>query len=310
MNLNKPAFWDLRKISLWSILLLPLTALYYLILETRRKMQKAEKFNIKIICVGNIYIGGTGKTPLTIKIASLLKNKFKLAVIKKKYADQKDEVSLLEKKCRVISNRSRKIAIEQAIEENYNMVILDDGFQDEEIKKDISIVCFNSAQSIGNGFILPSGPLRENLQRLKFADMVFINGDVNIELENKIKVHNKRCEIFYSYYHLLNLENYKNKRYFAFSGIGNNINFLNLLKKKKINIVDYKFFPDHYKYSDKEIYKLKNFALKNNLHLITTEKDYLRLSEHHKENINYTEIELIIKNEDELIRKIMSYESN
>ena len=310
MNLNKPAFWDSKKISLWSILLMPLTVLYCLVLVINRKIKNTKKFNIKIICVGNIYIGGTGKTPLTIKIASLLKNKFKVAIIKKKYSDQKDEVSLLEKKCKVISHKSRKVAIEQAIEENYNIVILDDGFQDEEIKKDISILCFSSAQSIGNGLVIPSGPLRETLQRIQFTDMVFINGDLNLELEKKIKIHNENCEIFYSYYHLLNLKNYKNKRYFAFSGIGNNINFLNLLKKNEINIVDYKFFPDHYYYNDAEIYKLKNHALKNNLHLLTTEKDHLRLKEHHKENIDYIEIELIIKNQEKLIEKIMSYESN
>jgi len=310
MKLNKPAFWDSKKVSLWSILLLPLTALYCLILAVNRKIKKIKKFNIKIICIGNIYIGGTGKTPLTIKIASLLKDKFKLAIIKKKHVEQKDEIALLQKKCKVISHNSRKVAIEQAIEENYNIVILDDGFQDEEIKKDISILCFSSAQSIGNGFILPSGPLRESLQRIQFADMAFINGDLNLELEKKIKVNNKNCEIFYSNYQLLNLEKYKNKKYFAFSGIGNNINFLNLLKKNEINIVDYKFFPDHYDYNDAEIYKLKNHASKKKLHLLTTEKDHLRLKECHKGNIDYTEIELIIKNEEKLIEKIISYESN
>lgn len=310
MNLNKPAFWDSRKISLWSILLMPLTVLYCLVLAINRKIKNPKKFNIKIICIGNIYIGGTGKTPLTIKLASLLKNRFKLAVIKKKYSDQKDEISLLEKTCKVISHKSRKIAIEQAIKENYNMVILDDGFQDEEIKKDISIVCFSSTQSIGNGLVLPSGPLRETLQRIQYADMVIVNGDLNTELEKKIKIHNKNCEIFYSYYHLLNLENYKNKRFFAFSGIGNNINFLNLLKKNKIDIADYKFFPDHYDYTNKEIDKLKNYALKNNLHLLTTEKDYLRLKKNHKQNINYTDIKLIIKDEEKLVKKIMPYESN
>ena len=72
-------------------------------------------------------------------------------------------------------------------------------------------MCFSSAQSIGNGLVIPSGPLRETLQRIQFTDMVFINGDLNLELEKKIKIHNENCEIFYSYYHLLNLKITKTK---------------------------------------------------------------------------------------------------
>ena len=310
MNINKPAFWDSKKISLWAILLLPVTALYCLILATRRVIKNSKKFNIKTICIGNIYLGGTGKTPLAIKIASLLQDKFNLVIIKKKYSDQKDEIAMLKHSSKVITHKSRTSAIEQAIKENYNLAIMDDGFQDEDIQKDISILCFSSAQSIGNGFLIPSGPLRESLDRIKFSDIVCINGDLNLELEKKIRSCKKDIKIFYSTYHLLNVNYFKNKSYFVFSGIGNNINFLNLLKKNKINIADYKFFPDHYEYSDIDINKLKDHALKNKLCLLTTEKDYLRLSEKNKKNIDCGKIQLSINNEEDLVNQIVSYENN
>ena len=118
MNLNKPAFWDSKQVSLWSILLMPLTVLYCLVLVINRKIKNTKKFNIKIIFFGNIYIGGTGKTPLTIKIASLLKNKFKVAIIKKNILTRKMRYLCL-KKNEVISTNLERVAIEQAIEENY-----------------------------------------------------------------------------------------------------------------------------------------------------------------------------------------------
>ena len=208
MNLNKPAFWDLKKISLWSILLLPLMKLYCLALLIRGVVTNKKKFKAKVICVGNIYIGGTGKTPLAIKIASLLQNKFQLAIIKKDYQDHQDEISLLKKNCKVITGKSRKEAIQQAIREGCDLVILDDGFQDVGIKKDLSILCFSSAQGIGNGFVLPSGPLREPLKKMLCADIVCINGDSNLELEKVIKSYNKNLEIFYSKYRILNLDHY------------------------------------------------------------------------------------------------------
>ena len=310
MNLNKPAFWDLKNFIIWPILLLPITFLYSLILFIKRIVSVEKKLNIKVICIGNIYIGGTGKTPLTIKIASLLQDKMKIAVVKKEYSYLQDEILLLKKNCKVFVNKSRRLAIQQAINEGYDLVILDDGFQDMTIKKDLSIICFSSRQGIGNGFTFPSGPLRESLARLKYADMVFINGDLNPELEKKIKLYNKYLEVFYSRYSILDIKKYNNKKYFAFSGIGNNINLLNLLKKNKINVVDHKFFPDHYSYNESDINSLKEKAKKNNLQLLTTEKDFLRLDDVVKKDIEYVNTELIINNEERLMKKIIFYENN
>ena len=301
MTLNKPAFWDQTKFSLWAILLLPFTILYYFAICLKRNLTKKKHFNIKVVCVGNIYIGGTGKTPLTIKIASLLRKKINLIVIKKKYPYLKDEISLLKKNCNTIARQSRLMALDESVKNGYKLAILDDGFQDESIKKDISIVCFSSSQGIGNGYMLPSGPLREDLQRLRYADMVCINGDGNPTLEKTIKLHNNKVVIFYAKYKILNLNTYKNKKFFAFSGIGNNNNFINLLKKNNIKVLDYKFFPDHHSYTKLEIANLKKIASKRKLTLLTTEKDFFRIGGKEKKNIKYLATDLIIENEKKII---------
>ena len=173
MMLLKPKFWDYNKVSLFAILLFPITV--YL----KKILTKKNEFSLPVICIGNIYLGGTGKTPLSIELFSILKTlKKKPAFIRKKYSSFQDEINLLKKIGPVYENKKRSKAINEAIKNNFNVVILDDGFQDFSVKKNLSIVCFNEKQWIGNGLTIPSGPLRENMQSLNRANYVFINGGV------------------------------------------------------------------------------------------------------------------------------------
>ena len=181
------------------------------------------------------------------------------------------------------------------------MAILDDGFQDSSIKSNISIVCFNEKQWIGNGFVIPSGPLRENLNSLSRSDYVFINGKQNSEIEKMIHKFNAEIKIFYTQYKIINLENIKKKKVLAFAGIGNPNNFFDLLKDNNIEVVEKVQFPDHYNFTKKDIIKLNNKAKYFNAYLVTTEKDYLRLDDENKKNIICLKIELQIKNKDELV---------
>ena len=128
------------------------------------------------------------------------------------------------------------------------MAILDDGFQDPGIKSDISIVCFNEKQWIGNGFVIPSGPLREKLTALKRCNYVFINGNQNLESEKILKKFNPEIKIFYTQYKLTNLDDIINKKVLAFAGIGNPENFFDLLKNNNIEIIETLKFPDHYNF--------------------------------------------------------------
>ena len=140
MQLIKPKFWD-KKLSILSILLLPISLIYQIIFLIKKNLTFKKKLSIKIICVGNIYLGGTGKTPTCIEIFSLLKKINKNpAFIKKKYTQFDDEKNLLSQIGKVFENKKRYFAIEDATKNGHDVVVLDDGFQDFSINKDFSIL--------------------------------------------------------------------------------------------------------------------------------------------------------------------------
>ncbi len=306
MNFKKPKFWDYKRKSFLSILLYPLSILFLLISLVIKFLKIKKKFPIPIICVGNIYLGGTGKTPLALEIFDIIKSYGKNPGFVKKYYDYLyDEIHMLKNVGKTFSNKNRKKAISSLILSKCDVAILDDGFQDFSIKKDFSVLCFNSKQLIGNGFIIPSGPLRESLQSVNRADCVIINGDKNIEFENKIKEINKNIKIFYSNYKIKNLEKFKQKKIIAFAGIGNPSNFFDLLKKNNIDVKKTYSFPDHHKYSNRDC----NYLLENKETdglLVTTKKDYFRFNEEQKQNFNYVDIDLEIENRIDFINLIKS----
>ena len=305
MKVHKPRFWDSKEFTIWPYLLFPFSIIINLINLLKFKYLKAEKFNIPIILVGNIYLGGTGKTPLCIEIFQILKSlKTNPAFVKKFYEEFVDEQKLLENTGKVFLNKRRSEAIKLLINAKVEVAILDDGFQDPSIKSDISIVCFNEKQWIGNGFVIPSGPLREKLTALKRCDYVFINGDENLEKEKNINKFNSKIKIFYTKYKLTNLNDVKNKKILAFAGIANSKNFFDLLKNNNVEIIKTINFPDHYNFTKKDILNLNNEAKELNASLVTTEKDYLRLNNEDRKNINCLKIELLINKKDEFINEL------
>jgi len=305
MNFFKPKFWDKTEISLFSLFLYPITLIIKLLTFLKPFLTKKNQCSIPVICIGNIYLGGTGKTPLSIEIYSILKNlNMNPAFIRKKYLSFQDEVELEKQTGPIYQNKKRIEAIKEAIQNNIDIVILDDGFQDFSINKDLSIVCFNENQWIGNGFTIPSGPLREDLSSLKRTNLVFINGKKNTDIENKIYNKNKEIKIYYAKYKPTNINEFKNKNILAFAGIGNPINFFNLLKKNNINIIEEKKFPDHHNYSEKELNDLINKAKEKNSILLTTEKDYFRINQEYKKNINFLRIKAEIENIDDFVEEI------
>ena len=167
MNLKKPKFWNHNKPNIYAYFLYPISVLIQLINFYKEKNKK-KKFKIKTICVGNIYIGGTGKTSLSIEISKILnQNNIKSCFIKKYYENQIDEQKILKERGKLFLSSKRLNSIYQAEAEGYDVAILDDGLQDKSIHYDISIVCFNNVNWIGNGMTIPSGPLRENINNLK-----------------------------------------------------------------------------------------------------------------------------------------------
>ena len=305
MNFFKPAFWDKNEISFFSILLFPISIIINFLGLLKQRITKVYKSSVPVVCIGNIYLGGTGKTPTSIEIFSILKELgMNPAFIRKKYNFTLDEVELQKKVGPTYQNRNRIEAVKEAISDKANIIILDDGFQDFSITKNLSIVCFNENQWIGNGFIIPAGPLRENLSALKRANCVFINGNKNTDIENKIMSKNKKIKIFYTMHELQSISNFKNKKIIAFAGIGNPENFFSLLKNNNLNILENIKYPDHHKYSEKELNNLIKKSKEKSAILLTTEKDYFRIQKNYKQNISYIKIKTIIENKDKFIEEI------
>ena len=312
MKFKKPKFWDYQRPNLLSYILLPLT--FPLILNNfflNKKKNKKKNHKPKKICVGNIYVGGTAKTPLTIKIYQIL-NKLDInaCTIKKFYKSHYDEQKMLSEKTKLYCEKNRIDGLNKAILDNKDVAIFDDGLQDRSINYDLKIVCFNDLKLIGNGFLIPAGPLREKINSISKYDMAFINGNEvdNSKLKLLLKSYNANIEIFETNYKAINIKEFNiNDEYMVFSGIGNPESFRQTLINNNIKITKEIIFPDHYNYTHKDIDQIKYQAKKLNLKILTTEKDYIKIKSIDNNDIKYLKVELDIKNEDRLINHLKKY---
>ena len=294
MKFIKPVFWQSKNII--SLSLYPLS-IFTLVINLLKKFTLKKNYSIKTICIGNIYLGGTGKTSLAIEVKKLLNDKIKTIFIKKNYPDQLDEVNLLKTHGKVIANNNRNDALNLASKKKYKLAILDDGLQQKNIKYNLKIVCFNTEDELGNEYLLPAGPLRESINQLKEYDIAFLNGNKkNNNLYLKLKSINKNLKIFEGSYKPTNLKKFDlGKKYLMFCGIGNPHEFEKTLTKNKFSIKEKIIYPDHYKIPINELNRLKIKARNEDLSLITTEKDFLRLNRSERKNIKFLQIKLEIK---------------
>ena len=308
MNIKKPRFWR-KKNNFLSLLLFPIAILIQLLNIIKNKFSSNQSFDIPVICVGNIFIGGTGKTPLTIMITKeLIKSGKKPVIIRKFYSDHLDEHRLIKNNVSCLFlNKKRNAAIKDAEKAKYNVAILDDGFQDHSIKKNLNILCFNSNQLIGNGMTIPSGPLREDINSVKRAQIILINGHTDNEFEKKILKISNKIKIFYSRYIPKEIKKFKDKKLFAFAGIGNPENFFDLLIKNNLNIQKKIAFPDHYKFKKSEIQKMIDESKNNNLKLVTTEKDYLRIKDYGLKDVEIVKVELEVIEKKLFLNEILNH---
>ena len=308
MNLKKPKFWDYKKPNIYSYLLIPIAKFLQLISNLKKK-SNPKKFKIKTICIGNIYLGGTGKTSLAIKINKILNKKnIKSCFIKKKYSNQNDEQKLLNNYGKLFVALNRADAIKQAEKENYDVAILDDGLQDKSIVYDLSFVCFNNLNWVGNGMTIPAGPLREDINNLQYYNNIFLNGNLeNLEkLKKEIYKINPNLNIYLGKYETLNLNEFEiGKSYFLFSGIGNHQTLVSMLKNNGLKIIKDIEFPDHYEYTETDINNILIEAKNLECQIITTEKDYFRLRNNNLDKFKIIKSELKIIDEDNFVKSLI-----
>lgn len=306
MKLKKPKFWNKGKSSILPYILLPLSILLQILNSANKLISKKKSYqNIKTICVGNIYVGGTGKTSLSMKLYEIFSKKnIKTCFIKKDYSNQKDEQKILDNKGKLFKSKKRAQSLQEAIYKNYEIAIFDDGLQDHSINYDLTFVCFNNLNWIGNGFTIPSGPLRESFKTIKDHKNIFVTGNLtNLEsIKKEILKINPQSNILTAIYVPLNLHEFdKKEKYLVFSGIGNHESFVSMLKSNGLNIIKDLEFPDHYNYSDQIIYDITSQAKKLNCKILTTEKDFLRLKGNNSNEIKFIKSELKINNENDFL---------
>ena len=295
MQFKKPKFWDKNRQTIFSLILFPLSVIVYFVTKLKR-LKKGKKFKFPIICVGNIYLGGTGKTPISIEIFKIINSMNKKTVfIKKFYPYLNDEINILNKIGPVISEKNRIKSLKSLDNSNYEVALLDDGFQDTKFLKDLSIVCFNENNWIGNGNIIPSGPLRESLDALKYADCIMIKGKKDQKKENQLLNYNKKLKFFYFNYNIEIDNSFRGKKVIAFAGIGNPESFFELLTEKNLNVVKKISFSDHHKFTNNDLDKIIKLAKENNAIIFTTEKDHERLEHKYKSLIYYTNLSVKIE---------------
>ncbi len=308
-----------------SMLLLPFSFLYFLIFYIKQTLTIENKFTTPIICFGNINIGGTGKTSTLLSLLpELIKVKPKLVILLRGYKGTiksihkvdpnhdtaltvGDEALLYANSFKTFISSNRSKAIKEIIKsENPDLIILDDGFQDKRIRKNKNIILINGNRGLGNGLLLPSGPLREiALLALKKTDIIILIGEDHTNFKSRYQNQINKKDLFKG--KIESLENGQNKNFLAFSGIGNNESFFNTLEKNNYNLVKKLSFPDHYQYNKKEIEGIISTAKQNDLIPITTEKDINRISATLKNQIKYLKIQIEIDNKNDLVNKILDF---
>ena len=172
---------------------------------------------------------------------------------KKFYIDQEDEQIILKDKSKFLTYKNREEIIKNSIKQDLDLIIFDDGLQDNNINYNLNFVCFDSQNWIGNGCLIPSGPLREKLTSLEKYDAVFIKfieEDTNLEkIYSTIKKINPKIKIFNSLVQVKDIDKFDlTKKYVVFSGIGNAKSFKSLLLKNNFNVIKEIIFPDHHNY--------------------------------------------------------------
>ena len=318
MLIKTPKFWFKKKnqINPLFFILKPFSKIWEVTTQFRLNNGLWEKMPIPIICIGNITVGGSGKTPVTISLQLLLKDMgIKACVVSRGYGGKishphyvskddtfhkvGDEPIILSKQGSVIVSKSKKDGIIKAYNDGFDIVLLDDGYQNSKINKDLSLVVVDSEILFGNEFVFPLGPLREPIKSgLSRADVIVLVSNNYVMNTNKIQKLSKENQIpivegFFNEKKMI--KNDKNKRVLAFSGIAFPEKFFNTLRNMGYNVLKTKVFPDHYPYTFNDIRRLRNHAENYNLKLITTEKDIVRIPNKFHNFIDKIEIEFKFK---------------
>lgn len=310
--MNAPDFWDKPQAFL-SKLLRPLGWCYAQSVARRFKSVKPYQAPVPVICVGNISVGGTGKTPVSLKLMELLKEhgffflnhgyktKLKNVLVDFKTHsafDVGDEAMLLALKAPTVVDNHRARGAQLAVKYGAKGIIMDDGFQNPSLIKTLSFVVVDGKKGFGNEGVIPAGPLREPaLVGLQRADAVIVAGEDTWGVSFYLQRHKIDLPLLTGRFvpNQKQLAELKGKKVYAFAGLGNPDKFFSMLKSSGVDVVGQMAFPDHYFYTRFDIDNLKQKA--GTAALITTAKDAVKLSKELRKRIIVLDGEFVFDDE-------------
>lgn len=303
MRIKTPKFWY-KKHSWRGCLLWPLSLLYLIGRQIHVFARKTYNAPIPVICVGNLTTGGAGKTPIAIAIMRLVKEQklFKNPVfLSRGYGG--DEEILLGREAPVIVNANRVEGAHQAVKQNADLIIMDDGFQNNTLHKDLNILVINGYDGFGNGLALPAGPLRElKNAAISRADIIAFTGHDRHGIKQSLPAFKPMLQT-----QVLLVDNHidKSKPVLGFAGLARPGKFKYSLEQNGYDVVEFIRFADHHAYSQNDLDALIKRAKEINAQLVTTEKDFVKLqSLNGHEQVTPMAITLEFQSTETLLQKI------
>lgn len=314
--MKTPSFWQTN--NLISRLLSPLGELYAFGTKCRLKFNKQHKVGIPVICIGNLTAGGTGKTPTAISLAQMLQNAGvtpnfisrgyhgslqNTQVNPKTHTPEQvgDEPLLLARVAPTFINSNRYQGALMAQQNKADCILMDDGFQNPSLYKDLSFLVIDGTSGFGNQKCIPAGPLREHItDGIKRAQAALIIGEDKYKLSETLPLPCFKGKIIPQRPEL------KNNRVIAFAGIGHPQKFYTSLSELGIEIIKTYDFPDHHYYTETELQNILNEAQKLQAEAITTSKDFVKISKALQPDFKILEINIEWENKDKLQEFILT----
>jgi tetraacyldisaccharide 4'-kinase len=294
--MREPAFWW-REAGLAAALLAPFAAVYGAV-ASARLAQSGARATVPVICIGNPTVGGAGKTPLALTLARLLreagevpmllsrgyggrhKGPLRVDLARHGAADVGDEPLLLARIAPTVVARDRVTGAQAAIAAGAGVIVMDDGFQNPSLQKDFSVLVVDGRRGIGNGRVVPAGPLRAPLTvQLARADALVMVGASNARAAVTAAARGRGVPVFHAGLvpDAASAAALAGTRVMAFAGIGDPQKLFATLAGAGITVVATRSFPDHHVYTPAEARMLCEEADREALVLVTTEKDLARM---------------------------------
>lgn len=296
--MREPSFWWQEPAPAWTAVLAPLSRLYGTI-AARRMTRPGERVTVPVICIGNLTVGGAGKTPAALAIAAMLRQSGLTPVfLTRGYggrltgpvrvertngsADVGDEPLLLARAFPTIVAADRPAGATIAISAGASAIVMDDGFQNPSLSKDFSLLVMDGRRGIGNGRVLPAGPLRAPIDaQMERANALLVVGPPSVEALPAIEAA-RAAGIPVLAARLVPdpaiLELIVGRRVLAYAGIGDPDKFFATLRQAGVSVAATRAFDDHHRYTAEEAQDLLAWAKRDRLMLVTTEKDFVRLA--------------------------------